>query len=112
VAPNFIKTSCGIVPLIIWTLNIFFFAFSLALLTADGTSFALPKPIPTWPFPSPTATTELNLNLLPPVTTLATRLIVTTFSSNNSNSEGFTILLSFFSIKIWFLFLVLHQLML
>ena len=47
----------------------------------DGwTSFALPKPTPTLPFMSPTTTRVLKENRLPPLTTLATRLMLTTVS--------------------------------
>jgi len=40
-----------------------------------GNLIGLPNPLPTWPFPSPTTTRALKLNRLPPLTTLATRLI-------------------------------------
>ena len=49
-------------------------ARSTPLRIASGTSLALPKPNPTRPCPSPTTTTALKENLLPPLTTLATRL--------------------------------------
>src|SRR5882724_5458974 len=56
----------------------------MPLRIASGTSFALPMPKPTWPLPSPTTTSALKLNRRPPFTTLATRLMVTTFSLNSS----------------------------
>ena len=64
----------------------FFFALSIAFLIASGTSAALPLPTPTCPASSPTTTTALNLKFLPPLTTLATLLIATTFSFNPSSS--------------------------
>src|SRR5690242_6557372 len=60
----------------------FFFASSTPLRMDSGTSPALPSPTPTWPWPSPTTTTALKLNRRPPLTTLATRLTRTTFSSS------------------------------
>src|SRR5713226_5856330 len=65
------------------TLKRFFFACSPPLRMASGTSFALPSPAPTWPWPSPTTTRALKLKRRPPFTTLATRLMVTTFSLNS-----------------------------
>ena len=53
---------------------------------ASVTSFALPNPTPTVPFPLPTTTIALKLNLRPPFTTLATRLMCTTFSFKPSES--------------------------
>ena len=44
----------------------------------------VPKPAPTWPFPSPTTTKAVNLMLRPPLTTLVTRLIDTTFSVSSN----------------------------
>ena len=55
-------------------------ACSVALRMASGTSRALPAPCPARPLPSPTTTSAVKLNLRPPLTTLATRLIVTTRS--------------------------------
>jgi hypothetical protein len=55
-------------------------ADSIAFLIADGTSFALPMPKPTTPWPSPTTTSALKLRFLPPLTTLVTRLMLTTVS--------------------------------
>src|SRR5690606_9927228 len=43
-------------------------------------------PAPTIPFPSPTTTKALKLNRLPPLTTLATRLMFTTFSISSGAS--------------------------
>src|SRR2546426_976379 len=57
------------------------------LRTAPLTSFALPVAIPTCPLPSPTATRALKLKRRPPFTTLATRLIATTFSIMPSPSR-------------------------
>src|SRR3989304_2119886 len=72
------------VPSTIGTPTRLFFASSMPLRIASGTSFALPSPAPTIPLPSPTTTTELKLKRRPPLTTLATRLIWTTFSSRLS----------------------------
>src|ERR1700744_3228761 len=59
----------------------FFFAASMPLRIACGTSFALPEPYPTTPAPgSPTTTSAANDMFLPPLTTLVTRLIATTWS--------------------------------
>src|SRR6186997_1317162 len=62
----------------------FFFASSTPLRMDSGTSPALPRPTPTWPAPSPTTTTALKLKRRPPLTTFATRLLWTTFSSRLS----------------------------
>ena len=56
----------------------FLLAFSEAFLIASGTSFAFPVPKPTLPFLSPITTNAAKRNLRPPLTTLVTRLIVTT----------------------------------
>src|SRR5438093_5108556 len=61
-----------------------FLAFSTPLRMESGTSLAFPSPTPTTPWPSPTTTTALKLNRRPPLTTLATRLTRTTFSSRFS----------------------------
>ena len=58
----------------------FFLASSIAFFIASGTSAAFPFPTPTCPAPSPTTTTALNLKFLPPLTTLATLFMATTFS--------------------------------
>src|SRR6266567_8825091 len=64
-----------------WTLRRFFFAASMPLRIADGTSLALPTPNPTTRADeSPTTTRAEKLMFLPPLTTLVTRLIATTFS--------------------------------
>jgi hypothetical protein len=60
--------------------NRFFFACSVPLRIASGTSFALPRPAPTCPL-SPTTTSAENENRRPPLTTLATRLMNTTLST-------------------------------
>jgi len=78
--PNLPSTSWGIVPWIFGTLIIFLLAASDAFLIASGTSFALPVPNPTRPFLSPITTNAAKRNLRPPLTTLVTRLIVTTRS--------------------------------
>src|SRR6266540_1306453 len=80
-APNFCTISCGIVVPAIGTRIRFFRARSAPLRIESGTSLALPRPTPTWPEPSPTTTTALNEKRRPPLTTLATRLTWTTFSS-------------------------------
>src|SRR5258706_523911 len=69
------------------TLNRFFFACSPPLRMASGTSFALPRPAPTCPCPSPTTSGE-KLNRRPPLTTLATRLMLTTRSFSSGRSFG------------------------
>src|SRR5438270_9674899 len=59
----------------------FFFADSMPLRMACGTSLALPEPYPTMPEPgSPTTTSAANDMFLPPFTTLVTRLMATTWS--------------------------------
>src|SRR5215471_17023336 len=57
-----------------------FLASSTPLAMAAGTSLALPYPTPTIPLPSPTTTSAVKLKRRPPLTTLATRLMVTTCS--------------------------------
>src|SRR5660398_277614 len=58
------------------------FASSTPLEIADGTSLAFPEPTPTLPSPSPTTTSAVKLKRRPPLTTLETRLMVTTRSMN------------------------------
>src|SRR5688500_5321548 len=79
-APNRPTTACGTVVPLMGTRIRFFFAASIALRIAEGTSFALPTPKPTTPAPSPTTTSALKLRFLPPLTTFVTRLIWTTVS--------------------------------
>src|SRR3989344_5475582 len=55
-------------------------AFSIAFCTAAGTSRALPRPIPTRPAPSPTTVSAEKPNCRPPLTTLATRRTLMSFS--------------------------------
>src|SRR5581483_1604141 len=82
-APKRETVSWGIVdPSFIGTRIRLFFAFSTPLRIESGTSFAFPRPTPTTPWPSPTTTTALKLNRRPPLTTFATRLTRTTFSSS------------------------------
>src|SRR5262249_23341783 len=83
-APKRPVTSYGIVPAAIGTGIIDFFAFSMPLRIASGTSLALPRPKPTRPLPSPTTTSALKLNRRPPFTTFATRLMWTTFSFSSA----------------------------
>src|SRR3990172_41666 len=83
-APKSRVTACGMVAPTRGTLTRFFLASSTPLRIDSGTSPALPRPTPTIPLPSPTTTTELKLKRRPPLTTLATRLIWTTFSSRLS----------------------------
>src|SRR3984957_722036 len=52
----------------------------MAFLMAMGTSRALPMPNPAWPFWSPTTTSAEKLRFLPPLTTLVTRWMATTWS--------------------------------
>src|SRR5665647_2743330 len=63
------------------TLKNSFLASSTPLAMAAGTSLALPYPTPTVPSPSPTTTSAVKLKRRPPLTTLETRLIVTTRST-------------------------------
>src|SRR3990172_4475696 len=58
-------------------------AASVALRMASGTSRALPWPNPTRPFWSPTTTSAAKPKRLPPLTTLATRLMCTSLSTNS-----------------------------
>src|ERR1700730_17056802 len=59
----------------------FFLADSIALRMACGTSLALPEPWPTTAADgSPTTTSAANERFLPPLTTLVTRLMATTWS--------------------------------
>src|SRR3954471_11865275 len=74
-------TGCGMVEAIRGTLKKCFLASSTPLAMAAGTSLALPYPTPTVPSPSPTTTSAVKLNRRPPLTTLATRLMVTTRST-------------------------------
>jgi len=76
--PNTAMTSCGIVLPMVGTRTKFFLASSDPLRIASTTSPALPSPTPTTPLPSPTTTSTANENLLPPLTTLDTRLTLTT----------------------------------
>src|SRR5262245_36463813 len=79
-APKRPITSKGMVPSTSGTSTMLFLAFSIPLRIASGTSFALPRPNPTRPALSPTTTSALKLKRRPPLTTLATRLMWTTFS--------------------------------
>src|ERR1019366_6381499 len=63
-----------------FSLTIFFLACSMALRMAMGTSRALPIPNPAWPAWSPTTTSAEKLRFLPPLTTLVTRWMATTWS--------------------------------
>src|SRR4051794_9629876 len=87
-APCSPVTSCGIVDPVSGTWTRLRRAASTALRTASETSFALPDAKPTFPCPSPTATSALKLNRRPPFTTLATRLIATTFSIRSLPSRS------------------------
>src|ERR1700758_2164280 len=55
---------------------------------ASGTSRALPARKPTLPFLSPTTTRAAKPNRRPPFTTLATRLMLTSFSVNSLSSRS------------------------
>src|SRR5207249_1308371 len=72
--------SCGIVFSCNETFSIAFRAASEALRIASETSFALPNPQPTFPSWSPATINALKLKRRPPFTTLAQRLMKTTFS--------------------------------
>src|SRR3954468_21348753 len=62
-------------------------AASVALRIASGTSRALPWPKPTRPFWSPTITSAAKPKRRPPFTTLATRLMCTSLSTNSLGSR-------------------------
>src|ERR671937_1738335 len=64
----------------IGTVMMFRLATSTPLRIASGTSRALPSPAPTRPLPSPTTISAEKENLRPPLTTLATRLRLTSRS--------------------------------
>src|SRR4029450_3754099 len=65
----------------VWMRRRFFFAASIPLRMAEGTSLALPIPYPTtFAAGSPTTTRAEKLMFLPPLTTFVTRLIETTCS--------------------------------
>ena len=81
-------TMCGIVDPASGTRTRFFLAISIPFRIADGTSFALPMPKPTCPAPSPTTTKALNDRFLPPLTTLVTRLMLTTWSLRSNEPES------------------------
>src|SRR5262252_3850623 len=55
---------------------------------ASGTSRALPEPYPTRPLRSPTTTRAAKPKRRPPFTTLATRLMLTSFSVNSVSSRS------------------------
>src|SRR5690606_1486150 len=76
-------TTWGMVPWMRGTRKKLRFASSTPFEIAAGTSFALPYPTPTLPSPSPTTTRAVKLKRRPPLTTLETRLIVTTRSMNS-----------------------------
>src|SRR5258708_16659008 len=63
-------------------------ACSVALRIASGTSRALPVPKPARPLPSPTTTTAAKPKRRPPFTTLATRLMLTSFSTRSLSSRS------------------------
>src|ERR1035437_2648983 len=65
-----------------------FLGGSLALRMASATSLALPKPRPTLPSRSPVTTRAEKLKRRPPFTTLAQRLMKTTFSVNCGPSDS------------------------
>src|SRR5690349_377778 len=73
-------TGCGMEAAIRGTLKKCFLASSTPLAIAAGTSLAFPYPTPTVPSPSPTTTSAVKLKRRPPLTTFATRLMVTTRS--------------------------------
>src|SRR5205814_492656 len=79
--PNRPITVCGIEVCVRFTRTRFFFADSIPLRIAWGTSFAFPEPYPTTAaLGSPTTTKAAKERFLPPLTTLVTRLIATTSS--------------------------------
>src|SRR6056297_3592853 len=66
------------------TAFMFLRAASMAFWMAMGTSRALPRPMPTRPLPSPTTVSAVKPNWRPPLTTLATRLTLISFSRKSS----------------------------
>src|SRR6476646_4647756 len=81
--PNRPSTACGMLVCVRFTRTRFFLADSIPLRMACGTSLALPEPYPTTPaLGSPTTTSAANDMFLPPLTTLVTRLMATTWSFN------------------------------
>src|ERR1700675_2894021 len=89
------STVCGTVVCVRLILMRFFFAASIPLRMACGTSFALPDPKPTTAADgSPTTTSAANDMFLPPLTTFVTRLIETTWSFNwNEPASSFLVTL-------------------
>src|SRR5271166_726162 len=89
------STVCGTVVCVRLILIRFFFADSIPLRMACGTSFALPDPKPTTAAEgSPTTTSAANDMFLPPLTTFVTRLIETTWSFNwNEPASSFLVTL-------------------
>src|SRR5579883_1024868 len=83
----FATISCGMVSPTSGNLSRFFLACALPFWIEDWTSLALPRPEPTVPAPSPTTTKAENEKRLPPLTTLATRLSVTTVSLKPDSSR-------------------------
>ena len=63
-------------------------AASPPLRMASAISLALPMATPTLPLPSPTVTMALKLKRRPPLTTLATRLMLITFSCMSLTNPG------------------------
>src|SRR5690606_14140750 len=63
-------------------------AISVALRIDSGTSRALPVPKPTRPRPPPTITSAAKPKRRPPFTTLATRLMPTSFSIRSESSRS------------------------
>lgn len=88
------------VPFFRATVIMFFLASSTPLRIASGTSAALPRPAPILPLPSPTTTTAAKEKRRPPFTTLATRLMKTTFSCKSDSC--FQILACAFSFTLKF----------
>src|SRR5581483_9491651 len=79
--PYWPSTKCGMVVCVRLIFIRFFFADSIPLRIAWGTSFALPEPYPTTAaVGSPTTTSAAKERFLPPFTTLVTRLMETTWS--------------------------------
>ena len=72
-----------VLPSLKGILTMVFLASSEAFLIASGTSLAFPEPNPTLPWPSPLTTKAEKPNLLPPLTTLETRLTEINFSINS-----------------------------
>src|ERR1700679_1148976 len=97
------RTWCGIDVSVMFTRTRCFFADSMPLRIACGTSLAFPERNPTTPADaSPTTTSAANDMFLPPLTTLVTRLIETTSSLRLRRcASSFFFISAIFCITFW-----------